>query len=90
MLQLAAGKSDSGNTYSLMTSTSIPRFLLLVAATTLLSMCGSNYGRATLRDEPDEGAVLAEPASRSGSSPEGGSSSPTIGRTALPPEQPRR
>ncbi|WP_035611962.1 hypothetical protein [Haloferula sp. BvORR071] len=60
------------------------RFLLLAAACALLPMC-SNYGRATLQTQPDEGAVQAPPAARSGSSPDGGA-----GTTALPPEPPRR
>lgn len=66
------------------------KFFAVAAAASLLSMCNVGYERATLDNRPNEGAVLAEPASRSGSSPEGGSSSSTIGRVALPPEQPRR
>ena len=60
------------------------RLLVLAAAASLLAMC-TNYGRATLQNEPDEGAVQTEPAPRSGSSPDGGP-----GSTALPPEQPLR
>lgn len=60
------------------------RLLILAAATSLLPMC-TNYGRATPKNEPDEGAVQTEPALRSGSSPDGGP-----GSTALPPEPPRR
>jgi hypothetical protein len=66
------------------------KFIAAAATASMLSMCGAGYDRATLDNRPNEGAVAAEPASRSGSSPEGGSSSPSIGRTALPPEQPRR
>ena len=91
MLQQAAGSAELGLRTAfycqIMIATS--RLLILAAATCLLPMC-ANYGRATLQNEPDEGAVSTEPGMRSGSSPEGGSSAPTYGRTALPPEQPRR
>ena len=66
------------------------KFTVAASTACMLSMCGAGYDRASLDPRPNEGAVAAEPASRSGSSPEGGSSSPGGGRVALPPEQPRR
>ena len=73
-----------------MITKSILKLVSALATVCALSMCGTGYDRATLDTRPNEGAVAAEAAARSGSSPEGGSSSPSIGRVALPPEQPRR
>jgi hypothetical protein len=73
-----------------MITKSVLKLVSVFAATGTLSMCGARYDRASLDARPNEGAVAAKAASRSGSSPEGGSSSPGTGRVALPPEQPRR
>ena len=66
------------------------KVLVAGIAIAALSMCEGGLQRATRDKAPLTNEMAPDPATRSGSAPEGGASSPSGGRVDMPPEQPRR